>query len=522
MLVVDVGTSGVRAAVVRPDATVAHVHHRTVLPESPGPGLVEVDAGGYRRVRCVDVANAALADGGPVGGVGIANQRATTVVWERATGRPVAPGLGWQDLRTVGTCLALQADGLRLAPNMSATKLAAILDAVDPDRSLADAGALCFGTIDTWVAWTLSGGTSGDGLHVTDPTNAAVTGLVRPGADDGTTGGGAGDGETPGGGAAGWLGVGRAVLDALRIPTAVLPRIVDSSGPVGEAAALPGSPTICGIAGDQQASLVGQGCTRAGLAKATFGTGGMLDLCTGPRPPTTLGRGPAGTFPIVAWQRAGTPSWGVEAVMLSAGTCVEWLRDDLGLLTSAEESATVAGACADTGDVWFVPALLGMGTPVWDFGARGTLVGITRGTGRPEVVRAVLEGVAHRGADLVEAAEADTGFAIETLRVDGGMVANDVFVAALADAVGRPVEVSPVPRGDDARRRLPRRAGHRYVGRRGRRRRGIRAGPYRRAGPAGPGASRSAGAMAGRPRTGDRHHPRALRHRLLVREHRGT
>ncbi len=130
--------------------------------------------------------------------------------------------------------------------------------------------------------------------------------------------------------------------------------------------------------------------------------------------------------------------------MLSAGTCVEWLRDDLGLLTSAEESAAVAGACVDTGDVWFVPALLGMGTPVWDFGARGTLVGITRGTGRPEVVRAVLEGVAHRGADLVEAAEADTGYAIETLRVDGGMVANDVFVAALADSVGRPVEVSPV------------------------------------------------------------------------------
>jgi glycerol kinase len=442
LLVVDVGTSGVRAAVVRPDATVTHVHHRTVLPESPGPGLVEVDAAAIASA-VVEVANAALADGGPVAGIGIANQRATTVVWERATGRPVAPGLGWQDLRTVGTCLTLQADGLRLAPNMSATKLAAILDAVDPDRSLADAGALCFGTIETWVAWTLSGGAGGDRLHVTDPTNLAVTGLVRPGADDGTTGGRAGGGETAAGEAGGWVWDER-VLDALRIPTAVLPRIVDSSGPVGEAVALPGSPTICGIVGDQQASLVGQGCTRAGLAKATFGTGGMLDLCTGPRPPTTLGRGPAGTFPIVAWQRAGRPSWGVEAVMLSAGACVEWLRDDLGLLSSAEESATVADACADTGDVWFVPALLGMGTPVWDFGARGTLVGITRGTGRPEVVRAVLEGVAHRGADLVEAAEADTGFVIETLRVDGGMVANDVFVAALADAAGRPVEVSQV------------------------------------------------------------------------------
>ncbi len=423
---VDVGTSGVRAAVVRPDATVAHVHHRAVLPSSPAPGLVEVDATAMASA-VLEMAAAALADSGPVAGVGIADQRATTVVWDRATGIPVAPGLGWQDLRTVMTCLTLQADGLRLAPNMSATKLAAILDDVDPDRSRAAAGDLCFGTIDTWVAWTLSGGAAGGrqggaGLHVTDASNAAVTGLVRLG-DDGWT----------------WDPL---VLEALRIPEAVLPAIVDSSGIVGEAAALAGGPPICGMAGDQQASLIGQGCTRPGLAKATFGTGGMLDLCTGRQPPSTLGRGPAGTFPIVGWQRAGTPTWGVEAIMLSAGTCVEWLRDDLGLLETAEQSATVAAACPDTGDVWFVPALLGMGTPVWDFGARGTLVGITRGTGRPEIVRAVLEGVAHRGADLLEAAEADSGFAVDALRVDGGMVANEVFVGALAEAVGRPVQVS--------------------------------------------------------------------------------
>jgi glycerol kinase len=198
------------------------------------------------------------------------------------------------------------------------------------------------------------------------------------------------------------------------------------------------------MAGDQQASLVGQGCTRPGLAKATFGTGGMLDLCVGPARPQFERRGGAGTFPIAAWRRAGHTTWGVEAVMLSAGTCVEWLRDDLGVIEDAAESEKVAGACRDTGDVWFVPALLGLGTPVWDFGARGTYVGITRGTGRPEMVRAVLEGVAHRGADLVEAAEADTGLEIGTLRVDGGMSANEVFVQALADAAGRPVEVSPV------------------------------------------------------------------------------
>jgi glycerol kinase len=422
-LVVDVGTSGVRAAIVRPDATVEHVHHRPVLPDSPAPGLVEVDAELIAEA-VLELAAAALAGGGPVAGVGIANQRATTVVWDRATGKPVAPGIGWQDLRTVITCLTLQEHGLRLSPTMSATKLAAILDQVDPDRARAAAGELCFGTVDSWVAWTLSGGPAGEALHVTDPTNVAVTGLVRP--DSG-----------------GWEWDSR-VLEALAIPDAVLPSVVDSSGPVGTAAVLAGSPPICGMAGDQQASLVGQGCTRPGLAKATFGTGGMLDLCSGPRLPDTLGKGPAGTFPIVAWQRAGVATWGVEAVMLSAGTCIEWLRDDLGLLASAEESATVAADCQDSGDVWFVPALLGLGTPVWDFGARGTLVGITRGTGRPELVRAVLEGVAHRGADLLEAAESDSGFTVDALRVDGGMVANEVFVSALADAVGRPVEVSPV------------------------------------------------------------------------------
>jgi glycerol kinase len=416
LLVVDVGTSGVRAAVVRPDATVDCVHHRRVLPDSPAPGLVEVDATVIADAA-LELAATALAEGGPVAGVGIANQRATTVVWERASGRPVAPAIGWQDLRTVGTCLVLQAEGIRLAPNMSATKLSAILDAVDPDRAVA--GDLCFGTIDTWVAWTLAGGPAG-GLHVTDATNAGVTGLVRLDTMD-------------------WD---PSVADRLGIPLSMLPVIVDSSGEVGTAAALRGSPPICGIAGDQQASLVGQGCTRPGLAKATFGTGGMLDLCTGEQPPDTARRSPAGTFPIVAWQREGKPVWGAEAVMLSAGTCVEWLRDDLGVIESAEASASVAAGCADTGDVWFVPALLGMGTPVWDFGARGTLLGVTRGTGRSELVRAVLEGVAHRGADLLDAAEADSGERVGSLRVDGGMAGNEVFVTALAEATGRVIEVS--------------------------------------------------------------------------------
>ncbi len=426
VLVVDVGTSSVRAAVVRPDATVEHTHHLPVLPDTPAPGLVEFDAARLAEA-VLTVAQAALADGGPVAGVGIANQRASSIVWERATGRPLAPGIGWQDLRTVGTCLALQGEGIRLAPNASATKVMAILDDVDPERARAERGELCFGTVDSWVAWTLSGGASAgaEALHVTDATNAAVTALVDPATID-------------------WD---HALLEKLRIPLAMMPAVVDSSGELGPAVALPGSPPICGVAGDQQASLVGQGCTLPGMAKATFGTGGMLDQCTGAGPgpgPGPIGRSGAGTFPIVAFRLGGTATWGTEAVMLSAGTAIEWLRDDLGLLVSSEESAAVAARCESSGDVWFVPALLGLGTPVWDFGARGTLVGLTRGSGRPEVVRAVLEGVAHRGADLVEASERDSGYAIDALRVDGGMSANEVFVSALADAIGRPVEVSPV------------------------------------------------------------------------------
>jgi glycerol kinase len=419
ILVVDVGTSGVRAAIVRPDATVDHEHRVPLLPDSPAPGLVEFDAA--RMADAVlQVARATLEAGGPVAGVGIANQRASSIVWERATGRPLAPGIGWQDLRTVGTCLVLQSEGIRLAPNASATKVMAILDAVDPDRARAERGELCFGTVDSWVAWTLAGG--GDALHVTDATNAAVTALV-----DSTV-----NWDAP-------------LLEKLRIPLAMLPAIVDSSGALGSAAALPGAPPICGMAGDQQASLVGQGCTLPGLAKATFGTGGMLDQCVGPgSAPGAMSRGDAGTFPIVAYRVEGQPTWGTEAVMLSAGAAIEWLRDDLGIIATSEESAPVAAQCVTSGDVWFVPALLGLGTPVWDFGARGTLVGLTRGSGRPEVVRAVLEGVAHRGADLVEASERDSGFAIGALRIDGGMTDNDVFVQALADAIGRPVEISPV------------------------------------------------------------------------------
>ena len=412
ILVVDAGTSSIRAAVVRPDTTMAAVHQRAVAPSSPSPGFVEFDASALA-AAALDVARRSLAEAGPVDAVGLASQRASTVVWDRASGEPVGPGIGWQDLRTVGFCLQLQQQGVRLAPNASATKLAVLLDMADPSRSR----DLCFGTVDSWLAWTLSAG----GLHVTDASNAGVTGLVHPDAS-------------------GWD---PAVLEALRVPEAVLPAIVDSSGALGPATALPGAPPLAGLAGDQQASLVGQGCTRPGSAKFTAGTGGMLDMCLGPERPAFPGRGPHGCFPMVAWRRGGRDTWGLEAVMLSAGSCLAWLRDGLGILDDVADSDELAASVPDTGDVWFVPALAGLGTPAWDFGARGLLVGLGGTTTRAEVVRAALEGVAHRAADLVEAVEADSGLPVEVLRVDGGMSANATFLTLLARAVQRPVEVAP-------------------------------------------------------------------------------
>jgi glycerol kinase len=416
ILVIDVGTTGLRAALVRPDSAIEAVEYRPFSPDSPFAGLVEFDA--ERMAELVlDAAHTVLDRAGTaVSGVGIASQRASTVVWERSTGRPIAPALGWQDLRTVGECLTLSAEhGLHLAPNQSATKLAWLIANAAAERDPRD---LCFGTVDTWIAWTLSQGAA----HVTDHTNAAVTGLYSI--------------ET--------LGWHPGVCELLDIDPAMLPTIVDSSGVIGEATALPGSPPIAALVGDQQASLIGQGCIVPGMAKITFGTGGMLDLCTGSQRPDAADRSENGTFPIVAWSIGNELTWAAEAIMLSAGTNVEWLRDDMGLIDTAAHSHDVAGGCSTSDGVVYVPALLGLGTPRWDYGASGTLLGVTRGTERAHVVRAVLEGVAHRGADLVEAARADTGHTIETLRIDGGMSRNPTFVQALADATGRPVEVSPV------------------------------------------------------------------------------
>ena len=416
-LVIDVGTSSIRVAVVEPDASLRTQRREPFLPSTPFPGGLEFDAAAMAAVvlrMCTEV----LSEVGAITSVGITNQRASTIVWDRTSGVPVAPGLGWQDLRTIGTCLMLQPQGFQVPPNASATKVAHILDQVDPDRYR----DLCFGTIDSWIAWTL---TRGD-AHITDTTNAAVTGLITVGTE-------------------GDLFWNVALLDVLRIPMSVMPRIVSSSGDLAVATALPGHPALTALVGDQQGSLIGQACVHPGNTKITFGTGAMLDMCTGPVPPgPAAGRLPNGCFPIAAWSRGDRTTGGMEAAMLTAGSAVEWLRDDLQILTTAAESEVVAGRCSDTGDVWFVPALLGLGTPHWDYGARGTLTGMTRGTGRPEIVRAVLEGVAHRAVDLVEAAQSDSGLSISTLRIDGGMSVNRVFAQALANASQRRVEISPV------------------------------------------------------------------------------
>jgi glycerol kinase len=383
--------------------------------------LVEIDGAALANAA-LGTATQALREAGPVAGVGVTNQRGSAIVWDAATSEPVGPALSWQDLRTAGTCLELQAEGLRLAPNESATKLAWLLDTYDPERRR----DLRFGTLDSWVIWQLSQGQA----HVTDPGNAAVSGMLPTEKVLARQADVAWD---------------PARMERFRVAEACMPELVASSGVLAQATALPGAPPICGVAGDQQASLIGQGCIAAGDAKATFGTGAFLDVNIGTEPPPfgmSSKSGEAGCIPIIAWQRGDVLTWGVEGTMFSAGAALAWLVDDLKLLQDAAESAEVAASCSDTGDVFFVPAMVGLGTPAWDFGARSVLIGMSSGSGRPQVVRAVLEGIAQRGADLLESAEADSGLPIGRLRLDGGMSANPVFVQALADACRRPVEVS--------------------------------------------------------------------------------
>ena len=274
------------------------------------------------------------------------------------------------------------------------------------------------GTVDSWVASVLSN----NELHVTDSTNAGATGLCTIDASS-------------------WSD---RICDLLKVDASLLPKIVKSTGVIGNATALPGAPVIASLIGDQQSSLIGQGCINSGATKITFGTGGMLDVFTGTAGPTRMQRSENGSYPLVAYSDEQTTYWAAEAIMLSAGTNIEWLRDDLQIISTSQESHEIASQVKDSGGVVFVPALFGLGTPHWDYGARGTLLGLTRGTTRAHIVRAVLEGIAHRGADMLEAVIADTNLSVSSLRVDGGMSQNQTFTQSLANATGLNVEISPV------------------------------------------------------------------------------
>lgn len=409
-LVIDVGTSSVRTAIVEVDGTVGFVEQRPLTVTSPQPGEVELDATEIGAL-CLELARATLAAGGSCDVVGIANQRATTIVFDPHTGLPVGPALGWQDLRTVIDCLVLQGAGLRLAPNQSATKAKWLVE-----QSGRPSHELRFATIETYVAWILSEGA----VHVTDHSNVGLTGLVNTSLE--------------------WD---NGVLDALGLDSAMLPQIVSTMGDFGVATALPGAPRITALIGDQPASLFGQSCVSPGATKITFGTGAMLDLVHGPKGPDRMTRFPSGCFPVVVQSRGDDITWGVEGIVLSAGTCVDWLRDDLGLISHAAETEGLARSVTTTDGVSFVPAFVGLGTPYWDFGARGGFFGLTRGSSKKHMVRAVLEGIAHRGVDLVDAAVVETGSPITELRIDGGMTKNTLLAQLLADFSGCVIAVSP-------------------------------------------------------------------------------
>lgn len=422
VLVIDAGTTSVRAALVDEIGRLSCVHRAPCPPTSPAPGLSEFDPVALAQ-ETLKVTRRTLSEAQePPVAVGIANQRCSTLLWRRSSGKPVGPGLSWGDLRTAGKCLELQASNLRLAPNQTATKAAHLIAGAAAGVTPSD---LCVGTLDSWLTWHLTEGAE----HVTDASNAAIGGLCR--LADGSP-------------------VWNLDLAAeLGIPPLSLPRIVDSSGILGRASALPGSPPISGLIGDQQASLIGSGCVRPGDVKITFGTAGMLDMNLGedwyPDSETAAigGTSPGGSYPIAAWKGHGRTVWGLEAMMFSAGSCVDWFCGLSEWLSSSQESHALASACENSRGVTFVPALDGLGAPSWDFGARGAIFGIDAASQPSHLLRALLEGIAQRGVDLIETAESDSGMPIQKVRVDGGMSTNRTFLQALADSSGRTVIAAP-------------------------------------------------------------------------------
>ena len=436
LLALDQGTTSSRAIVFEAGGEIRALAQREFTQHFPRPGWVEHDANEIWSTQVGVAAEALAAAGlspGELAAVGLTNQRETIVVWDRASGRPIHNAIVWQDRRTAAQCAALKdagheplvrsRTGLLLDPYFSATKLAWLLDNVPGARADAEAGRLAAGTIDCWLAYKLSGGE----VHATDPSNASRTLLfdIHKGCWDDE------------------------LLELFDVPRSLLPQVRGSAEPWGVIAnGLPGEGTpIAGVAGDQQAALAGQGATSPGLAKCTFGTGCFLLAHTGTQPQASAHR----LLTTVAWQlgprseRSPNPGleYALEGSVFVGGAAVQWLRDGLGLIERSADIEALAAQVEDTGGVVFVPTFAGLGAPHWDAQARGTLLGLTRGTTAAHIARATLEGIAHQVTDLIEAMGADAGAPLAELRVDGGAAANNLLMQRVADFSGVPL-VRPV------------------------------------------------------------------------------
>ena len=426
VLALDQGTSGSTALVVDPDGGVLARGYAELAQYYPRPGWVEHDPEEIWTTVGRSAASAlaqAGVNGTEVAAIGITNQRETAIVWERGSGKPIHRAIVWQCRRTAEMCDRLRAEGaepmvrertgLVLDAYFSGTKIRWLLDEVPGARTRAERGELAFGTVDSWLLWKLTGGA----VHATDVSNASRTLCLNLRTVD-------------------WDDE---MLALLGVPRAMLPRVMPSAGVFGETVDLgwlPSGVPIAGIAGDQQAALFGQACYEVGSAKNTYGTGCFVLLNTGTTPVTSR----HGLLTTIAWQIDGKTTYALEGSVFIAGAAMQWLRDGLGLLESTGDSQAMAESVPDTGGVYFVPAFVGLGAPYWDMYARGTIVGITRGTTAAHLVRAALEAIAYQSRDVLEAMAADAGEAIRALRVDGGAAANDFLCQFQADVMNVPVQ----------------------------------------------------------------------------------
>jgi glycerol kinase len=424
ILALDQGTTSSRALVFDGGGSVRAVAQRETTQHYPQPGWVEQDPEEIWATQLA-MAHEALARAGvtaaDVTAIGLTNQRETTVIWDRRSGVPVYRAIVWQDRRTAALCDQLRAQGLEalftgrtgllLDPYFSGTKVRWILDHVPDVRRRAEAGELAFGTVDSWLVWKLTYGAK----HLTDASNAARTLMFNIHSGD-------------------WD---EKLLQLLRIPRPLLPAVAPSCGVVAETApalfgrALP----IAGIAGDQQAALFGQRCVSPGMVKNTYGTGCFMLMHTGERPVDSRSR----LLTTIAWARGNAREYALEGSVFVAGAVVQWLRDGLGLIRETAEVEPLAASVSDNGGVYLVPAFTGLGAPHWDPYARGTIVGLTRGSTAAHIARAALESIAYQTADILEAMEQDSGIALRELRVDGGATRNDLLMQFQADLLGVPV-----------------------------------------------------------------------------------